>query len=140
MSKFFDLKTFSDKFRIFLPSDPTNPFDTMLMIEGDIVFLPDGNSSYISILEWNITRINGREKSDPSLVYVRPRFDGSSKDLSRFYFKNNKELTESKQSKISFTVTDLPDIVKMTYATYEFVTAQGIVLGAVQVPLFVPAA
>ncbi|MER9663337.1 hypothetical protein [Mesorhizobium sp. M0134] len=131
-----------DDVRVFFPSDPDDPHDTMLEVTGKIGIapIPGGvtGGGFQSFFAYSAKQYEGRKLGKVEDVTVTPVFPIKSDFFAAAFFKENKEATGlSRDGSISFDVlAPFSNAWRPAPAFYEFRDKHGRVLGAIPMPLF----
>ncbi|QKD16300.1 hypothetical protein [Mesorhizobium sp. NZP2077] len=126
----------SDNVRVFFPSDPDNPHDTMLELTGTIGLTNVGEGNYESFFKYRAARYKDRPDGQPGDVTVTPVFPYDREKFFSAYYNTNKEAARlGSDGNITFKVDALSAIWRPVPAYYEFRDRQNRVLGAIPMPL-----
>lgn len=129
-------ESYVDKIRIFFPSDPSRPRETMLEITGKVGIEPEGQS-YTSFLEYYAHRYKNRPDGKIDDVLVQPGFPVSTKTFMEAYSTSNKPVYPLREKdRITFTVSGAANHNwRSVRAFYIFMNRDHKVLAAVPMPL-----
>jgi hypothetical protein len=125
-----------DNIRIFFPSDPSRPRETMLEVTGRVGIEPAGES-YTSFLEYYAHRYKDRPDGKIEDVLVQPGFPVSSKTFMEAYSASNKPTYQlQEKDRITFMVSGNADHNwRSVRAFYLFMNRDHKVLAAIPMPL-----
>ncbi|MER9574917.1 hypothetical protein NKI78_04590 [Mesorhizobium sp. M0400] len=129
---------YSDQVRVFFPSNPDKPRETMLEINGMIgIAAKDG--AFESYFTYSAHKYKDRPDGDPDNIRVRPRFVTAPESYYKAFFENNKELIPlGYKGNIVFKVSEATSSLVPVTAYYEFISPDDRVLGSIPMPMFGP--
>ncbi|RWD70776.1 hypothetical protein [Mesorhizobium sp.] len=127
---------YADDIRIFFPSDPSHPHDTMLEVTGKVGIKAEGGS-YTSFFDYSARPYKDRPDGRLEDVMIAPSFGKDSPFLDAFMASNKPSYTLEKRATITFTVSGSADHKwQSVEGFYYFVNSKsGQVLSALPVPL-----
>ncbi|WP_296746978.1 hypothetical protein [Mesorhizobium sp.] len=130
-------KGWADEVRLFFPSDPDNPHDTMLEVVGKIGISTEGASQFKTFFSYSAKQYKGRPKGNIDDVKVVPRFpDQEEFFASAFYAANKDSVPLSADGAVDWTVRGNFGRWEPVPAYYEFRDRKGRLLSAIPMPLF----
>lgn len=129
---------YKDQVRLFVPSNPDKPHDTMLEINGVIGIMPK-DGAFESFFSYSAQKYKGRLDGNPDEVRVHPVFMTADKAYYEAFFENNKEYSPlGSKGEIVFKVTNPTAALVPITAYYEFVSSNNRVVGSIPMPMFGP--
>ena len=132
------LSSFADEFVVYFPSNPDNARNSMLKLVGSVGIEKTDEKFYLSTVNFNLSKVEGRPDGSVAGINIRPLFSGDAESLLKFYFKKNPSLLPIEKAKsIQFAVFG-SGTWKLTSGRYEFLDASNKRLGSIEIPLFVP--
>jgi hypothetical protein len=127
-----------DQVRVFFPSNPENPHDTMLEVTGVIGIEPKGDS-FESFFSYQANQYKGRTEGNPEGISVRPVFPYAGDFFIKAFSENNNPFKAmGREGDIRWMVKDPKPSWAPVPAYYEFVDRENRVLGSIPMPLFGP--
>ncbi|TPJ72551.1 hypothetical protein [Mesorhizobium sp. B2-7-1] len=139
------LEGYKDGVRVFFPSNPDEPHDTMLEVDGVIgvtaTYRDDGalGSPFKSYFSYTAQKYKDRLKGDPDSVRVRPVFVADSDVYKEAFLKSNDNETDVVLGSKGQIVFELPvdnDTAVPIGAYYQFISTDNRVLGTIPMPMF----
>ncbi|MER9242852.1 hypothetical protein [Mesorhizobium sp. M0633] len=129
---------YSDQVRVFFPSNPDKPRETMLEINGVIGISPiDG--AFESFFTYSAQKYKDRPDGNPDAIRVRPIFVTAPESYYKAFFDYNKEITPlGSKGNIVFTVFHSNTNLVPATAFYEFISSDNRVVGSIPMPIFGP--
>jgi hypothetical protein len=121
----------------FFPSDLKRPFETMLMMTGEVGITPyDSDKIFKSYVRYEIQKYPGRDNGDPSDLHIRPRHNGDVGFLRRHFMATHKEgiVRLSAKGFISFTAP--VETTELASALFDIVDKDNAVVSTVTLPVF----
>jgi hypothetical protein len=127
---------YTNEIRIFFPSDPSRPRETMLEVTGRVGIEPEGNT-YTSSLVYHAHRYKGRPDGQINDVLVQPGFPVSTDAFMQAYSASNKpSYVLREKDRIAFTVQGSANHIWRTVrAYYLFTNRDRQFLAAIPMPL-----
>ncbi len=130
-------KGWTDEVRIFFPSDPDNPHDTMLELVGRIGLRTEGTSQFKTFFSYSAKQYAGRTKGNIDDVKVVPRFPDQEQFFAPAFYATNKDgVPLSADGSVEWNVTGDFKSWAPVPAYYEFRDKKDRLLSAIPMPLF----
>ncbi|NGN41196.1 hypothetical protein G6N74_08980 [Mesorhizobium sp. CGMCC 1.15528] len=127
---------YADEVQVYFPSDPSNPYDTMLELTGKIGFSVDG-SMYSSFFQYSVQQLQGREKGVVEEIRVEPYFPVAADKFVAAYTKANANTYAlSKEGLINFKFFgESNNSWRTVEAYYQFIDKENHVVARIPMPL-----
>jgi hypothetical protein len=83
---------YRDQVRVFFPSNPDKPRETMLEVNG-VVGIDAIDGIFQSFFSYSAQKYKGRPDGNPDNIRVRPRFVTTPESYYKAFLENNEEVT-----------------------------------------------
>jgi hypothetical protein len=133
------LESFKDGFSVYFPSNPSKAHDTMLRMAGNLAVVKKDDKTYLSLMEYSLSRAEGRPDGSTKGIKLRPQFTGAA-EMVLPYFKNHypEDVQLSDNKEVAFTVSGGSEW-RLSSGMYQILDSDNKQLAAIRIPLFVSA-
>ncbi|MER9629600.1 hypothetical protein [Mesorhizobium sp. M0296] len=129
---------YRDQVRVFFPSNPDKPRETMLEING-VIGIAAVDGMFESFFTYSAQKYKGRPDGNPDDIRVRPRFVTAPESYYKAFFETNEEATPlGSKGDIVFKISGATSSLVPVTAYYEFISPDNRVVGSIPMPMFGP--